>query len=150
MIAESSDSSRVKGMNPNLYYGIYPYPILKDGSVLVTAVDTCISVNAESEHLKEALDFVLYLTQPEMLWNYCDSQSSFSPMKEKRVPSDKAIAPCVEYMTNGQSVIGSDYRLMLPLEASLTECTKQMLRGMGAQETVSLLQKLLTEGMPEE
>lgn len=150
MITENSDSSRVKSMNPDLHYGIHPYPILENGSVLVINVDTCISVNAESEHLKEALDFVLYLTQPEMLWNYCDRQSSFSPIKEKKVPSDKAIAPCVEYMTNGQNVIGSDYRLNLSLEASLTECTKQMLKGMEVQETVRLLQKLLTEGMPEE
>lgn len=146
MVAESSASSRVKSMNPELQYNIYPYPVLEDGSVLVTNADTCISVNAESEHLKEALDFVRYLTQPEMLWDYCDRQSGFSPMQEKRVPSDKAIAPCVEYMTNGRNMIGFDYRLDLPLEASLTECTEQMLRGMDAQETVRLLQKLLTEG----
>lgn len=143
MVTGGWASPRVMAMEPGFEYGIYPFPILEDGSVLVMDANTCIGVNADSGHLKEAKDFVSFLTDADVLWEYCDSQSSFTPLADSRMPKDETIAPSAEYLTNGRSVIGSDYNFTLPLDNSLMECARQMLNGMNAADTVNLLSDLL-------
>lgn len=143
MIAGGWVSVRVSAMEPDFDYEVYPLPVLEDGSVLVEEVNTCVSVSADSEHLEDARRLVEYLTRPDVLWEYCDSQNSFTPLKDDRIPSDKTIAPVIPYLTNGRSVIGSDYRLKLPLDNALTECGLQMLQGMNADEAVPYLSGLL-------
>lgn len=136
-------SQRVAAMNPDFSYTVRPYPIMADGGVLVIDANTCVSVNAQGEHMEEAKAFVEYLTRPNVIWEFCDSQSSFSPLLEKRVLSDKSLIPSVECMESGRCVIGSDYRLTMPLDTCLTECSVQMLRGMGAQEAACTFKQML-------
>lgn len=126
-------------------YGVYPFPILEDGSVLVQDVNTCISVNADSENAEMAKKFVEYLTQPDVMWVYCNSQSSFTPLTDERILSDPALRPSVSYLTNGQSVIGSDYNLELPIDRALYECGTKMLEGMEADTAAEYLSELLLQ-----
>lgn len=143
MIAGGWVSVRVSAMKPDFAYEVYPLPVLDDGSVLVEEVNTCVSVSADSAHLEDAKRLVEYLTRPDVVWEYCDSQNSFTPLKDDRIPADQTIAPVLPYLTNGQSVIGSDYRLKLPLDNALTKCCEEMLQGMSAEKALSYLSDLL-------
>jgi raffinose/stachyose/melibiose transport system substrate-binding protein len=143
MITGGWASPRVKALEPAFSYGIYPFPILEDGSVLVMNVDTCISVAAHADYADEAKDFVEYLTQPDVIMDYCNSQSSYTPLDDDRTPTDETIAPSVEYLFNGQSVIGSDYRLNLPLDNAENEIGQDMLSGMSPEEAKEKMEELL-------
>lgn len=145
MITGGWASTRINARNPAFSYGVHPFPFLDDGSVLVMNADTCVSVNSGSEHVEEAKRFVEYLTQSDVMWSYCDSQSSFSPMVDDRIPSDKALMPSVEYISNGRNVIGADYRIKLPLEESIVTICRRMLAGMSADDAESLLAELLKQ-----
>lgn len=143
MVTGAWASPRVADMEPAFEFSIYPFPILEDGSVLVMDTATCVAVNAGSAYQKEAMDFLAYLIEPDVMWNYCDSQSSYMPLKDNRTPTDKAIAPLAENLSNGRSVIGSDYRLTLPLDTALNECTTALLNGADLQEAEDLLRDQL-------
>ncbi len=146
MITGGWASPRVAELEPQFEYKIYPYPIMDDGSVLLIDVNTCVSVNANSEYVDEALDFLAYLVEPDVMWNYCDSQSSHTALIDDRTPSDQTIAPASEYIENGPCVIGSDYRLTLNYDAALTECAHALLNGASAEEAEMTLRNALYEG----
>jgi raffinose/stachyose/melibiose transport system substrate-binding protein len=143
MITGGWASPRLMELNPEFEYGIHPFPILEDGSVLVMNVDTCISVPSYGDNVDIAKDFVEYLTQPDVIMDYCNTQSSYTPLEDERTPSDETIAPSVEYLFNGQSVIGSDYRLELPLDNAEQEVGKAMLSGMTTDEAKIKIAELL-------
>lgn len=143
MISGGWASPRVMAMKPDFVYGIHPYPILEDGSVLPMQIDTCISVNAQSKNLEAAKSFVEYLISPDVMWNYCDSQSSYTPLKDERLPSDKTLIPSIEYLSNGRHVFSAEYRLDLPVETSVLDCSRALLNGSTAKEA----QKILGEAL---
>lgn len=131
-------------------YGVYPYPIMEGGCVMAMGIDTCIGVNAESEHIEEAMKLLEFLTQPDVMWDYCDSQSSYSPLTDNRIPSDATIAPSVPYLSNGRIVLRSDYNLDFPLDSALRTCSIQILQGMDTDKVMELLTELLYEEQKEE
>ncbi len=136
---------RVNARNPEFSYGVHAFPILEDGGVLEIDANTCISVNADSEQSEEAIDLAEYITQPDNIQYYCDSQSSYTPLQGGNSPADETILPATACFEDGRVVIGSDYRLDLPLDTSLTEITLQMLDGMTEDEAVRLLNRLLAK-----
>ncbi|MDE7464559.1 MAG: extracellular solute-binding protein, partial [Clostridiales bacterium] len=111
MITGSLSSVLVADSNAKLNYGVHPFPIIDGGNVVVTEADTCVAVNASSEHVEQALEFVSFITQRNTVWEYCNSQSSYTVLDDMRTPSDKAIAPLTAYLRNTPSVVGSDYKL---------------------------------------
>lgn len=145
MITGAWASPRVASKEPGFSYGIHALPLLDDGGVLVIDVNTCVSVNAESKHVDEAKDFLAYLIQPDVIWRYCDSQSSYTPLIDNRMPSDETISPIAEYLTNGRTVIGSDYRLTVPVGAALNACVDRLLRGGDTQDAMDALSRRLAE-----
>ena len=145
MITGGWASQRLMSMEPKCSYAIYPFPVLEDGSVLIMNVDTCISVNAESDNLEEALQFVEYLTQPEVIYEYCDTQSCYTPLEDDHIPSDETIAPAAEYLFNGENIIGSDYRLKLPLDSAERTVGEAMLDGMSTEDAIELLGELIRQ-----
>ncbi len=145
MVTGGWGTPRVAAMNPKFSYGVHPFPILDDGGVLVIDANTCISVNADSEHLDEAMQLVECITQPDCIWEYCDSQSSYTPLQDNRIPADETILPTFACLERRRIAIGSDFRINLPLDTSLSEITQQMLTGMSADEAATLLNRLLEQ-----
>lgn len=133
--------SRLRDLAPAFSFEVRPYPILDEGSVLVINVDTRVSVNADSPHLAEAKQFVEYLTQPDVLWEFVESQSSFSPLAENRLPADVAIQSLGPYLTNGFSVLGSDDNFAFPIWDFTRQCVVGMLEGDSAQAAVSRMRE---------
>lgn len=143
MLTGAWASPRLRDLDPAFTFSIHPYPILKDGSVMVINIDTRLSINANGEHVQEAKDFVEYLTQPDHMWKFVDSQSSFSPLNDSRTPKDTAVAAMTPYMSNGRTVLGSDDNLHYPIWNMSRECIEDMLAGESSDTIVSKLQKQL-------
>lgn len=139
MLSGAWAAPRLRDLNPEFTFSIHPYPILKDGSVLVMNVDTRIAVHAESPNLKEAKQFVEYLTQKDVMWEFVNSLSSFSPLKEKRDSEDAAISPMSPYMDNGRSVLGTDENLNYPIWNLTRTCVEKLLSGSGSDEVTAYL-----------
>lgn len=129
--------SRIRDLEPQFDFTVRPYPILEDGCVLAINMDTRVSVNADSPHVEEAKQFLEYITQPDVLWEFVDNQSSFSPLKENRLAEDEAIQPIGPYLTNGRSVLGSDDNLRFPIWNMTRQCVVGMLEGGDALAAVS-------------
>ena len=141
---------RLRELEPDFEFEVYPYPIMEDGSVLVINIDTRVSVNADSAHLEEAEKFVEYLTQSDVLWDFVDSQSSFSPLKENRLAQDKAIQPIGPYLNNGRCVIGADDNLYFPIWDLSRQCIAGMLQGDDADAAVTRMSRLIAEWADEQ
>lgn len=140
MITGGWASIRVTAKEPDFSFGVHPYPILEDGCVLSMDVNTCVAVSADSEDTEAAKKFVAYLIRPDVMWAYCDSQASYTPLhEEKRLPSEQTLVPSTAYLINGRSVIGADYRLTVPIFSALTACTGVLLDGGTAEEAQEVL-----------
>jgi raffinose/stachyose/melibiose transport system substrate-binding protein len=145
MITGGWASQRLRAKGAEFAYGIYPFPILENGSVLVMNVDTCISVAAHADNVEVTKDFVEYFTQPDVIMEYCNTQSSYTPLADDRTPTDETIAPSAPYLFNGESVIGSDYRLNLPLDNAENEIGVAMLGGMSTEEAIEKMAELIKQ-----
>ncbi|MDE5721804.1 MAG: ABC transporter substrate-binding protein [Clostridia bacterium] len=135
---------KLKYSGNSFNYGVHPYPVISGGSVAVIDMDSCYSVNAESPYADEAKKLINYLTKPDVLWEYCDGQSGYMPLKDSRAPTDKAVSPMTEYLKTGSFVLGSDYNISFTLDVCLIECATRMLGGMGAAEANALLKDMLS------
>ncbi len=135
--------TRLRELNPNLEFEVHPYPVMEDGNVLVINIDTRVSINADSPHQEEARKFVEYLTGNDVMWEFVESQSSFSPLKENRLAEEDAIQSLGPYLTNGRSVIGSDDNLKFPIWDISRQCILGMLEGGGSAAAVSKMELLL-------
>lgn len=142
MLTGAWATPRLRDLQPDFAFEVRPYPILEDGSVLVINVDTRVAVNAESPHIEQAKQFVEYLTRSDVMWNFVDSQCSFSPLEDNHLAEDKAVQPISPYLTNGRSVLGADDNLRYPIWDMTRQCVVGMLEGGGAQQAVEQMQQL--------
>ena len=145
MITGGWASQRLLKLEPNFEFAVYPYPVLEDASILVLNVATCLSVNAESDCVDEAKKFLEYLTQPDVIYEYCDTQSIYSPLADDRLPSDETVAPSARHLSTGPNVIGSDFRLKLPIDNATKAVGEAMLDGMHTEDAIKLLRELFAQ-----
>lgn len=136
---------RVRDLDPKFEFEVLPYPIMEDGGVLVLNVDTRVCVRADSPNLEEAKQFVEYLTQSSVMWEFVNSQSSFSPLDENRLAEDKAIQSIGPYLTNGRSILGSDDNLRFPIWDMSRQCVVGMLEGDSADAAVTRMGELIKQ-----
>ena len=134
---------RLRELKPDFEFEVHPYPIMEEGNVLVINIDTRISINAESKNIQRAKQFVEFLTQKDVMWEFVDSQGSFSPLKDNRLAEDKAIQSINPYLTNGCSIIGADDNLQLPVWDLTRQCVVGMLNGNDSQSAVSQMKTLI-------
>lgn len=132
---------RLRELNPEFEFEVRPYPVMEDGAVLVINIDTRISVNADSPYVEQAKNFVEYMTQNDVIWEFVNSQSSFSPLVENRLAEEKAIQSIGPYLTNGRSVLGSDDNLRYPIWDMTRQCIAGMLEGDSVREAVSRMKE---------
>ncbi len=138
-------SRKLMDMDHDFEFAVYPYPVLESGSVLDIDISFCLSVNAQSECIEESKKFIEYLTQPDVIYDLCDTQNSFSPLADSPMPSDSFLAPTVEHLSGGSFIIGTDYRLELPINEAEQAVGEKMLDGMSAEDAIELLSKLMNQ-----
>lgn len=116
-------SQKIKALNPNLNFGIHPYPLFDDGGVVLTDVSMCIAVKKDSKNLELAKKFVEHICKPDYMYKIYNSQSSFSPIKDGKQPEDKTIKSLEDCIKEMRVVVGSNYKLNIPLEDTVGDAT---------------------------
>lgn len=136
MLTGAWAAGRVKKMEPDFAFEVVPLPILEDGSLLVINADTRLSVNADSENIEAAKKFVEYFIQRDNIREFVDQQSSFSPLKNGYPSSAEAIRPLISSYESGQTVIGTDGRLDLPIWNLTAQASVMLLSGESLSDTM--------------
>lgn len=113
--------SPIQGVNPDLRAGIFPYPAAEDpaGRVLVSGVDVAVTMPKESPRQAEALRFIDYLFQKDVVEQFAASQNMF-PAVEGAEPSDNpAIQSVAPYFDEGRIAGFIDHQIpaSIPLAA---------------------------------
>ncbi|WP_343209331.1 ABC transporter substrate-binding protein [Anaerolentibacter hominis] len=141
MLTGAWAAGRVDAMEPDFEFAVYPLPVRDDGSLLVINADTRLSVNADSEYLDAAMKFVEFFTEAENIQRFADQQSSFSPLRGGRPSEVKEIQPLLSCYESGQTVIGTDDLLRLPIWTLTAKVSERLLEG----EPVSDLMKWMDQ-----
>ena len=101
----------VKGINPDIQAGIFPYPAADDPDdrLLVSGVDVVVTMGKDTPRKEEALRFIDYLFQKDVIEEFAASQNMV-PVRRGRRAQRRAGAPV------GQAVLrrGPDHRLHRP------------------------------------
>lgn len=145
MLTGAWASVRVHDMAPDLAYEVHPLPVLDEGPVLVVNVDTRVSVNANGPHVDTAKEFAAFLTRPESIEHFANSQCSFSPLEGNAAPDDASLRPLAGAFSSG-AVVGSDDNILLPMWGALRKCAVSLLQGGSAAQAEVQLRDLLAEG----
>lgn len=132
---------RVEAMNPTLKFEVHPLPILENGSILVTNIDTRLCVNAKGQHVKEAKDFIEYITQDEVMWKFVDSQCSFSPLDENKLSTNKAVQPLSDYFTTENTILGSDALINYEMWSLTRKGVQVLLKGGSVEEALEIIEE---------
>lgn len=123
----------VAARNPRLDYAVHPLPLPDNGPGLMFDIGTRVAVNAHSPHRDEAKRLLEYVTRPDVLWHYADSQVSINPQREGKSPSDPAQAPLAGFMRR-PGVIVADRSLNVDLWSLALPQAHNILRGASAEE----------------
>lgn len=129
MLTGAWAAGRVEKMEPEFSFQVASYPVLDDGSLIVINPDTRLSVNADSEHLDEAVRFVEYFTEAGNIQKFADQQASFSPLKKGSPSSVEEIQPLVPCYQSGRTVIGADAKLDMPIWNLTAQASVKLLTG---------------------
>ena len=153
MITGNWASPRVTAAGCNFSYGVHALPVMDDGVSLVMDGNTCLAVNKKTKYPAEVKNFMSFLMDKDNMWKYCESQSSYTPLKnDSRIPSDKTIAPSAEYLNGNRTVISLDYKWSLPIKQAFTKCGMEMTKAaregkVSSNEILKILENdLLTAG----
>ena len=139
MLTGAWASVRVEKSSLDLNFKVYPYPILDDGAILVSNIDTRVCINAKGPHITEAKKFIEYLSQEDVMWKFVNSQSSFSPLKEQRIADDPKIQELSPYLTSEKTILGSDSNINLPLWSLTHEGITQLLTGNSIDSALEII-----------
>lgn len=123
----------VAALNPDLDYAIHPLPLPDSGPGLMFDIGTRVAVNARGPHRDEAKKLLEYITQPDVLWHYADSQVSINPQRDGKPPSDPAQAPLADDLRH-PGVLVADRALNADLWSLVLPQARAILRGLSAIE----------------
>lgn len=128
MLTGAWNTGRLKQLQPGFAFGVYPYPLRDDGSVLMLNIDTRMAVNAASPNAAEAKKFLSFFMQKENLELYAASQSSFSSLRGSSILSDSEQQPLNEAVRAERIMLGSDDRLRVPIWSQAFSAARAILR----------------------
>jgi raffinose/stachyose/melibiose transport system substrate-binding protein len=113
--------SPIKGINPDIKAGIFPYPAADDPDdrMLVSGVDVAVTMPKDSKHPKEALRFINYLFQKDVIEQFAASQNMIPSVKGAQLSDEPAIQSVKPYFDEGRIAGFIDHQIppSIPLAA---------------------------------
>ncbi|WP_456823864.1 ABC transporter substrate-binding protein [Cellulomonas sp. P5_E12] len=113
--------SPIKGINPDIQTGIFPYPAADDPAdrMLVSGVDVAVTMPKDSKHPKEALRFIDYLFQKDVIEAFAASQNMVPSVKGAELSDEPAIQSVKPYFDEGRIAGFIDHQIppSIPLAA---------------------------------
>ncbi|GEK22781.1 ABC transporter substrate-binding protein [Cellulomonas xylanilytica] len=113
--------SPIKGINPDIRAGIFPYPATEDPDdrVLVSGVDVVVTMPKESAHPAEALRFIDYLFEKDVIEEFAASQNMIPSVEGAELSDEPAIQSVAPYFDEGRIAGFIDHQIppSIPLPA---------------------------------
>ena len=113
--------SPIKGINPDIKAGIFPYPATDDPAdrMLVSGVDVAVTMPKDSKHPAEALRFINYLFQKDVIEQFAASQNMIPSVKGAQLSDEPAIQSVKPYFDEGRIAGFIDHQIppSIPLAA---------------------------------
>lgn len=96
--------SPVKAVNPDIDAAIFPYPVPEDPAdrMLVSGVDVAVTMARDTPHREEALRFIEFLFQPEIIERFAASQTMVPSVVDAELSDDPALQSIAPYFDDGQ------------------------------------------------
>lgn len=93
----------IKGVNPDVRAGIFPYPATDDPDerLLVSGVDVVVTMGENTPHREEAMRFIEYLFQEEVVEEFAASQNMVPSVEGARLSDDAAIQSVAPWFEQG-------------------------------------------------
>lgn len=131
----------IRKTNPKLNMGFFPFPTGNDPEQikLVSGVDTLLTISEDSDHKKEAEEFIAFLLEPENIGQYIKEQTAFSAVKGVE-QEDSAVIELQPYIKSGKVVDFADH--YIPSAVQLNSIVQSFLQN---RDIDSYLKTLDTE-----
>jgi raffinose/stachyose/melibiose transport system substrate-binding protein len=111
----------VKEINPELDAAIFPYPAADDPDdrLLVSGVDVVVTMGKNTPHREEALRFIDYLFEKDVIEEFAASQNMVPSVKGAELSDDAAIQSVKPYFDEGKITGFIDHQIppSIPLAA---------------------------------
>lgn len=117
----------IRKTNPNVNIGFFPFPTGNDPEQvrLVSGVDTLLTISEDSDHKKEAEEFIAFLLEPENIGQYIKEQTAFAAVKGVE-QDDPAVAELQPYLKAGKVVDFADH--YIPAAVQLNSIVQSFLQ----------------------
>jgi raffinose/stachyose/melibiose transport system substrate-binding protein len=131
--------SPIKGINPDIRAGIFPYPATDDPAdrVLVSGVDVVVTMPKDSPRQAEAKRFIEYLFQKDVIEEFAASQNMIPSVEGAELSDDPAIQSVAPYFDEGRIAGFIDHQI--PPSIPLPAIDQQFLFSGDAQAALATL-----------
>ncbi|WP_434992033.1 ABC transporter substrate-binding protein [Arthrobacter sp. Ld5] len=131
----------IRASNPDANIGSFPYPATNspEDSVVVSGVDVAVSVGRDTEHPAEAREFVEFLMSPEVVQQYAQEQSAFSPLATGADATDPALAGLAPYFEDNRIIGFIDHQL--PASLPLPQYLQELALGGSVEDFLSVMDR---------
>lgn len=96
--------SPVKNINPDIDAAIFPYPVPEDPDdrTLVSGVDVVVTMAKDTPHREEALRFIDYLFEKDVIEQFAASQTMIPSVEGAELSDDPALQSVAPYFDAGR------------------------------------------------
>jgi raffinose/stachyose/melibiose transport system substrate-binding protein len=111
----------IKDVNPDIRAGIFPYPATDDPAdrLLVSGVDVVVTMGKDTPHREEALRFIDYLFEQDVIEEFAASQNMVPSVEGAQLSDDPAIQSVAPWFDEGRITGFIDHQVppSIPLAA---------------------------------
>lgn len=131
--------SPVKAVNPDVDAAIFPYPVPEDPDdrMLVSGVDVTVTMARDTPHREEALRFIEFLFQPDVIERFAASQTMVPSVVGAELSDDPALQSVAPYFDEGRITGFIDHQV--PAAIPLVGIVQQFLYDSNADSALGTL-----------
>lgn len=131
--------SPVKAVNPDVDAAIFPYPVPEDPDdrMLVSGVDVTVTMARDTPHREEALRFIEFLFQPDVIERFAASQTMVPSVVGAELSDDPALQSVAPYFDEGRITGFIDHQV--PAAIPLVGIVQQFLYDSNADAALGTL-----------
>lgn len=116
----------IQATNPDIEAAIFPYPALSDvpeDRLLVTGVDVTVTIAKDTPHLDEALRFVRFMFEKDVISELAASQNMVPSVIDAELSDNAALQSVAPYFDDGRIAGFIDHQVpaAVPLEATVQQ-----------------------------